>query len=95
MSLINTEVQDGIPISFGNDAEALEALDSGVVIVDQKHWGRLRVTGEDRLTFLHGQNTADFLALQPGSGCFTASIAICLSCHYHNHANIMQHVMLE
>ena len=58
-------------MSFGNDAEALGALESGVVVVDHKHWGRLRVAGEDRLTFLHGQSTADFLAMQPGRGCLT------------------------
>lgn len=58
-------------MSFGNDAEALGALESGVVIVDRKHWGRLRVAGEDRLAFLHGQSTADFLSMQPGRGCST------------------------
>lgn len=66
-----TLLQDGITVSFGNDPEALEALDSDVVIVDHKHWGRLRVSGEDRLKFLHGQSTADFLAMQPGTGCTT------------------------
>ena len=65
--------QDGIPVTFSNDAEALGALESGVVIVDHKHWGRLRVAGEDRLSFLHGQSTADFLAMQPGRGCSTVS----------------------
>ncbi len=75
-------LQAGIPVSFGNDAEALEALDGGVVIVDHKHWGRLRVAGEDRLNFLHGQSTGDFLAMRPGSGCFTVS-----SCSAHCAAN--------
>ncbi len=31
------------------------------------------MAGEDRLTFLHGQSTADFLAMQPGRGCSTVS----------------------
>ena len=65
------------------------------MIVDHKHWGRLRVAGEDRLTFLHGQSTADFLALQPGSGCLTASIGIYLSCHCFKHANVVYHVMRD
>lgn len=62
-----------IPVSFGNDEAAGAALENGVVIVDRTHWGRLRVSGDDRLKFLHGQSTADFLALQPGTGCRTVS----------------------
>ena len=41
---------------------------AGVVLVDRSHWGRLRVSGADRLKFLHGQSTAHFLGLQPGQG---------------------------
>ena len=32
----------------------------------RSHWGRLRVTGRDRLSFLHGQSTAKLTDLQPG-----------------------------
>ena len=32
----------------------------------RSHWGRLRVTGRDRLSFLHGQSTAKLAELQPG-----------------------------
>ncbi|EIE25315.1 Aminomethyltransferase folate-binding domain-containing protein [Coccomyxa subellipsoidea C-169] len=63
-----------IPVSFGNDEAAGAALENGVVIVDRTHWGRLRVSGDDRLKFLHGQSTADFLALQPGTGCRTVFV---------------------
>lgn len=41
------------------------------VVVDRSHWGRLRLGGEDRLSFLHGQSTADVAALRPGTGCDT------------------------
>ena len=39
-----------------------------MVLVDRSHWGRLRVSGADRLKFLHGQSTAHFTGLQPGQG---------------------------
>ncbi|CAK0742478.1 hypothetical protein CVIRNUC_001399 [Coccomyxa viridis] len=67
-------VEGDVITSFGNDADALKALSDGIVIVDHKHWGRLRVSGADRLQFLHGQSTADFLALQPGRGCATVFV---------------------
>lgn len=65
----------GPPVSFGNDDVAAAALDTGVVVVDRSHWGRLRICGDDRLKFLHGQSTADFLSLQPGSGCRTVGLS--------------------
>jgi len=33
------------------------------------HWGRIRVSDEDRIRFLHNQSTNDFQQLQPGQGC--------------------------
>ena len=42
-------------VSYGNDEEALQAAEAGCCIVDQSGWGRLRVSGPDRLKFLHGQ----------------------------------------
>ena len=49
-------VQDSpVPVTYGTDAEAAEALQTGAVVVDLSHWGRLRVHGEDRLNFLHNQ----------------------------------------
>ena len=41
---------------------------AGAVLVDRSRWGRIRVSGDDRLRFLHGQSTADFLSLAPGQG---------------------------
>lgn len=43
------------------------------MVVDRSHWGRLRLAGDDRLAFLHGQSTADIEALVGGAGCETAS----------------------
>ncbi len=55
-----------IPVSFGNDAEALAAAKNEVVLCDRSHWGLLRLSGEEQLQFLHNQSTNDFNSLQPG-----------------------------
>jgi len=64
----------GIPLSFGNDRQALTAAQSGVALYDRSHWGRILVADRDRLTFLHNQSTNDFKSLQPGQGCETVFI---------------------
>lgn len=46
-------------------------MQSGVAIADRSTCGRIRVSGDDRLSFLHGQSTADINALKPGQGCDT------------------------
>ncbi len=63
-----------IPISFGNDLEALEAAQKGVAICDRSHWGLIKVTGGDRLRFLHNQSTNNFERLKPGEGCDTVFV---------------------
>jgi tRNA-modifying protein YgfZ len=60
-----------VPISFGNEAEAIAAAHTGVALYDRSHWGRLRVGDHDRLSFLHNQTTNDLKRLQPGQGCET------------------------
>ncbi len=60
-----------MPTTFGNARQAVAALESGVVLVDRSHWGRIRVHGEGRANFLHSQSTNDFLKLRPGQGCDT------------------------
>lgn len=44
-----------MPVTFGNDEEALQALQDSSAVADLSHWDRLHVSGKDRLTFLHGQ----------------------------------------
>ncbi|WP_009634084.1 YgfZ/GcvT domain-containing protein [Synechocystis sp. PCC 7509] len=63
-----------IPVSFGNDSEALEAVQSGVAICDRTHWGVIEVTGGDRLRFLHNQSTNNFERLKSGEGCDTVFV---------------------
>ncbi|MBW4464652.1 MAG: folate-binding protein [Pegethrix bostrychoides GSE-TBD4-15B] len=64
----------GIPLSFGNEAAALTAARDGVALYDRSHWGRISVTGDDRIRFLHNQSTNDFNILKPGQGCETVFV---------------------
>ncbi|CAN6990346.1 hypothetical protein IGI04_002326 [Brassica rapa subsp. trilocularis] len=66
--------EDGVVESFDNDDEALDAFDNGVVVVDLSHFGRIRVSGDDRLHFLHNQTTANFECLNEGQGCDTVFV---------------------
>ncbi|KAK1374288.1 Glycine cleavage T-protein aminomethyltransferase [Heracleum sosnowskyi] len=66
--------EDGIVETFNNDDEALDRVDKGTVVVDLSHYGRIRVSGEDRAHFLHNQSTADFDSLREGQGCDTVFV---------------------
>jgi tRNA-modifying protein YgfZ len=63
-----------VPISFGNEAAALAAVQAGVALSDRTHWGRILVSGSDRIRFLHNQSTNDFNRLQPGQSCDTVFV---------------------
>ncbi|KAM1135438.1 hypothetical protein ACFX2J_044271 [Malus domestica] len=65
---------DGIIETFDNDDQALDAADNGVAVVDLSHFGRIRVSGEDRIQFLHNQTTANFESLHQGQGCDTVFV---------------------
>ncbi len=62
-------VDDGVVLSFGDDAAAIAAARNGVALADRTHWGRILVGDGDRLKFLHNQTTNDIQALSPGQGC--------------------------
>jgi len=66
--------ETGVALSFDNEQEALVAVNSGVAICDRSHWGVFKITGEDRLRYLHNQSTNDFENLQPGEGCDTVFV---------------------
>ncbi|WOL20059.1 hypothetical protein Cni_G28861 [Canna indica] len=57
--------------TVADDNAAINAAFDELAIVDLSHYGRLRVTGEDRVEFLHNQSTANFTALSQGEGCDT------------------------
>jgi len=63
-----------VPLSFGNDAAALQAAQTGVALYDRTHWGRIQVGDRDRLRFLHNQTTNAFENRQPGDGCDTVFV---------------------
>lgn len=63
-----------VPVSFGNDAAAIQAAQAGVALCDRSHWGRILVSDDDRLRFLHNQSTNDFQQLKPGQSCDTVFV---------------------
>ncbi|MDY6803834.1 MAG: folate-binding protein [Cyanobacteriota bacterium] len=63
-----------IPISFGNDRAAMEAVKTGVALCDRSHWGLLQVADEERLKFLHNQSTNNIESIKPGRGCDTVFV---------------------
>ncbi|PAX56538.1 CAF17-like 4Fe-4S cluster assembly/insertion protein YgfZ [Brunnivagina elsteri] len=56
------------------DIAAIKAVEEGVAICDRTHWGRIQITGDDRLRFLHNQSTNDFESLKSGQGCDTVFV---------------------
>ncbi|MBP0019979.1 MAG: folate-binding protein YgfZ [Cyanobacteria bacterium SBLK] len=68
------EEESIVPQSFGNDIVALETVEKGVILCDRSHCGLIRLTGEDRVQFLHNQSTNDIKCLQPGEGCATVLV---------------------
>ena len=60
-----------VPVSFGNDAIALDAAKEGAALYDRSHWGKICLSGDDRTRFLHNQSTNDFNLLKPGQTCET------------------------
>lgn len=66
--------QDNIAVTYGNDQQALKAVQESVAIYDCSHWGRLQLAGGDRIRFLHNQSTNNFQILQPGQGCDTVFV---------------------
>ncbi len=56
------------------DAGSIQAARVGVAVGDRSGWGRIRVSNDDRLRFLHNQSTNDFQSLQPGQGCDTVMV---------------------
>jgi tRNA-modifying protein YgfZ len=56
------------------DIAAIQAAKTGVALYNRSHWGRIKVSDDDRLRFLHNQTTNDFQALKPGQGCDTVFV---------------------
>ena len=53
----------------------LDTLDlTKLTLVDRSHWGRVRVSNRDRLTFLHNQSTQTLNLRKPGEVCETTFV---------------------
>ncbi len=57
-----------------NDAAAIQAAQESVAVYDRSFWGRIKVSDDDRLRFLHNQSTNDIQSLKPGQGCDTVFV---------------------
>ncbi|HEY9771233.1 MAG TPA: folate-binding protein [Coleofasciculaceae cyanobacterium] len=66
--------ETGVALDFNNQERVREAVNYGVAICDRSNWGLLKITGEDRLRYLHNQSTNDFEKLKPGHGCDTVFV---------------------
>lgn len=64
-----------IPLSFNNDRDAIAAAREGTALCDRSHWGLIRLTGEDRASFVHNQTTNNINSLQVGHGCETVFVS--------------------
>jgi folate-binding protein YgfZ len=58
----------GVPWHYGDPVREQRGLERGVGRVDLSNRGVLRVTGPDRLTWLHSLTTQHLLDLRPGQG---------------------------
>lgn len=62
---------DSTQVSIGDQVTAAR---SSIVVYDASDWGRIVVSGGDRLRFLHNQTTNTFQTRQPGEGCDTVFV---------------------
>lgn len=71
---VGATFENGVAMSFGNDELAIASAQTGVAVCDRTHWGRITLSGEDRIRFIHNQSTNDFQILKPGQGCDTVFV---------------------
>ncbi|WP_342597207.1 folate-binding protein [Cyanobacterium aponinum UTEX 3222] len=63
-----------VPLTFNNQNFSLSQWENNVFLCDRSDWGLLKVTGCDRLRFLHNQSTNDIQSLKSGQGCDTVFV---------------------
>jgi folate-binding protein YgfZ len=66
--------ESGIPLRFQTRELEIQAARQMAALYDRSHWGRLQISGNDRLRFLHNQSTNTFQTLKPGQGCETVFV---------------------
>ncbi|MDB9539768.1 folate-binding protein [Anabaenopsis tanganyikae CS-531] len=62
-------------VTDAQNTAAIQAATEGVAVCDRSYWGRIRVSDDDRIRFLHNQSTNDFHSLKPGQGCDTVMVS--------------------
>ncbi|KAL3620854.1 hypothetical protein CASFOL_035766 [Castilleja foliolosa] len=90
----NISEDDGATNIDYSDEEALDAVDNGVAVMDLSDYGRIRVSGEDRIQFLHNQTTANFECLSEGQGCDTVFVTPTARTIDISHAWIMKNAIM-
>ena len=73
------DVDEGVPWHYGDPLREQRELATGSAVVDLSHFGVVRVTGPDRLSWLHSLTSQHLEGLLPGS----SSLALILSPHGH------------
>lgn len=73
------DIDEGVPWHFGDPLREQRSLREGKAAVDLSHLGVVRITGPDRLGWLHSLTTQHLEALLPGS----SVLALILSPHGH------------
>ena len=63
---------DGIPLHFGSETDEYHIAQSAAVVMDRSHEARIRMTGADRLAFVHRICTNDLQTMVQGDGRGTA-----------------------
>ena len=61
----------GVAAHYGNPYAEQRALAAGTAMVDRSHRGVVRITGPDRLSWLHSLSTQDLEHLEPGQSAET------------------------
>lgn len=72
LSEVDSKVK--VAVSYRNDSDALKAVQESVAVYNCSHWGRILVSDDDRIRFLHNQSTNDFNSLKAGQGCDTVFV---------------------
>lgn len=73
------DIDEGVPWHYGDPLREQRALSAGNAAVDLSHLGVVRITGPDRLSWLHSLTTQHLESLLPGASALT----LILSPHGH------------
>jgi hypothetical protein len=66
-----TGLDAGVAAHYGDPYAEQRALDTSAGVVDRSHLGVIRITGQDRLSWLHSLSTQHLEQLAPGSAAET------------------------